>query len=80
MENARKPQEHAESFDPAEATAIEIARKNGKVTKKELMEEAGIGKTKATDTLKALADRGVLKWVGTSTNDPRQGYRPIDVS
>ncbi len=41
------------------------------------MEEAGVGKTKATEILKVLADKGALEWVGTSTNDPRQYYRPI---
>lgn len=36
---------------------MKIARKNGRVTKRELMAEADVGKTKATETLKTLADR-----------------------
>ena len=67
-------------FDPAEAAAMEIAHKNGRVTKRELMAEAGIGKTKATETLKTLASKGMLEWVGASTNDPRQYYRPIGIN
>ena len=56
---------------------MKIARKNGRVTKRELIAEADVGKTKATETLKALASEGVLEWVGTSTNDPHQYYRPV---
>lgn len=78
-ESAKKAQELEGPFDLAEATAMRIARKNGRVTKRELMEEAGVGKMKATETLKMLADRGALEWVGTSTNDPRQYYRPVGI-
>ena len=56
---------------------MRIARKSGKVTKRGLMAEAGAGKMKATETLKALASKGVLKWVGASMNDPHQYYRPV---
>lgn len=56
---------------------MKIARKNGRVTKRELMAEAGVGKTRATETLKTLASKGVLEWVGASTNDPRKYYRPV---
>lgn len=30
--------------------------------------------TKATKTLKQLAEKGVLAWVGRGTNDPYQYY------
>lgn len=56
---------------------MKIARKNGRVKKRELMAEAGVGKMKATETLKTLASKGVLDWVGASTNDPRQYCRPV---
>lgn len=56
---------------------MKIARKSGRVTKRELMAEAGVGKAKATETLKALASKGVLEWAGASTNDPHQHYRPV---
>lgn len=59
---------------------MKIAHKNGRVTKKALMERAGVGKTKATETLKTLASKGVLEWVGASTNDPRQHYRPVGIN
>ncbi len=78
-ESAKKAQELEGPFDLAEATAMRIARKNGRVTKRQLMEEADVGKMKATETLKMLADRGALEWVGTSTNDPRQYYRPVGI-
>ncbi len=45
------------------------------MTKKGLMEQAGVGRTKATETLKQLADKGTLAWVGNGTNDPYQCYR-----
>lgn len=59
---------------------MKIARKNGRVTKRELMAEADVGKTKETETLKTLASKGALEWVGASTNDPRQYYRPVGIN
>ena len=60
---------------------MEIARKNGRVTpKRELMADAGTGKAKATETLKTLANKGVLEWVGASTNDPHQYHRPVGIN
>ena len=79
-ESPKKPQMPERPFDPAEAAAMEIARKNGRVTKRELRAEAGIGKTKATETPKTLASKGMLEWVGASTNDPCQYYRPIGIN
>lgn len=67
------------SFDPTEAAAMEIARKNSKVTKRELMEKAYVGKTKAAGTLKKLAGKGALVWVGRNARDPCQYYRLPDV-
>ena len=48
--------------------------------KRELMAEADVGKMKATETLKTLVSKGVLEWVGASTNDPRQYYRPVGIN
>lgn len=45
---------------------MKIARKNGRVTKRELVAEADVGKTKATETLKALASKGMLEWNGSA--------------
>lgn len=59
---------------------MKIARKNGRVTKRELMAEADVGKTNATETLKTLASKGVLEWVSASTNDLRQYYRPAGIN
>lgn len=67
-------------FDPAEAAAMEIARKNGRVTKRELMAEASVGKMKATEALKTLDSKGMLERVGASTNGPRQYYLPIGIN
>lgn len=39
------------------------------------MEQAGVGKMKATETLKRLAECGLLEWVGSNPHDPRQYYR-----
>ena len=76
-ESTGRPRELAESFNPTEAIAMKIARKNGRVTKRELVAETNVGKMKATETLKTLASKGVLEWVGASTNDPHQYYRPV---
>lgn len=59
---------------------MKIARKSGRVTKRELMAEADVGKMKATKTLKALASKGILEWLGASTNDPHQYYRPVGIN
>lgn len=64
-----------EATDEAEKVAVRIARDSGRVTKKALMEQAGVGRTKATKTLKQLAEKGVLAWVGRGTNDLYQHYR-----
>ena len=61
-----------------EQVAVEMARENGRVTARELADGAGVGRTKAKDTLKALAEGGVLVWVGKSVRDPRQYYRLPD--
>lgn len=63
-----------ENLDEAEKVAVRIARDEGRVTKKGLMEQAGVGRTKATETLKRLADKGILAWVGKGTNNPYQYY------
>ena len=39
------------------------------------MEQASVGRTKATKTLKQLAEKSVLAWIGKGTNDPYQCYR-----
>lgn len=59
---------------------MKIARKNGRVTKRELMTEADVGKMKATETPKTLASKGALEWVGASTNDPHQYYRLVGIN
>lgn len=69
-----------EPWQHAVGRGMKIARKNGRVTKRELMAEADVGKTKATETLKTLASKGALEWVGASTNDLRQYYRPAGIN
>ena len=64
-----------ESLDGAEKIAVQIARDSGRVTKETLMERAGVGKMKATETLKRIAEIGLLEWIGSSPHDPKQYYR-----
>lgn len=78
VRSTKESQGIEEALDQAEASALAIARNNGRVTKKELMEEIGIGRTKATRTLKKLAEQGLLVWVGKNTNDPHQYYNIPD--
>lgn len=63
------------SLDGAEKIAVQIARDSGRVTKKTLMERTGVGKMKATETLKRLAEIGLLEWIGSSPHDPKHYYR-----
>lgn len=64
-----------EILSETEKVAMQIAHDSGRVAKKELMEQTGVGKVKATETLKRLAERGLLEWVGSNQHDPRQYYR-----
>ena len=59
-----------EILDEAERIAITFATERGRVTRRELSETAGIGKMKAVQTLKTLASKGALIWMGKSQNDP----------
>ena len=63
-----------EILDEAERIAITLATERGRVTRRELSETAGIGKMKAVQTLKTLASKGALIWMGKSQNDPHQYY------
>lgn len=64
-----------EKLSETEKVAMQIAHDSGRVAKKELMEQTGVGKMKATETLKRLAKKGLLEWVGSNQHDPRQYYR-----
>lgn len=66
------------AFTETELVAIDIARENGRVTAKALADAAAVGRTKASETLKALAESGNLIWVGKSVRDPHQYYRLPD--
>lgn len=59
-----------EILDEAERIAITFATERGRATRRELSETAGIGKMKAVQTLKTLASKGALIWMGKSQNDP----------
>ena len=63
-----------EILDEAERIAITLGTERGRVTRRELSETAGIGKMKAVQTLKTLASKGALIWMGKSQNDPHQYY------
>ena len=64
-----------EKLRETEKVAMQIAHDSGCVARKELMEQTGIGRVKATETLKRLAEKGLLEWVGSNQHDPRQYYR-----
>lgn len=68
-------QDFFDAFNKAEKVALQIAHDSGRVTRKALMGQAGIGRTKASDTLKRLAETGALTWVGKDKYDPYQYYR-----
>ena len=40
---------------------MQIAHDSGRMAKKELMEQTGVGKMKATETLKRLTEKGLLE-------------------
>ena len=58
-----------EILDEAERIAITLATERGR-TRRKLSETAGIGKMKAVQTLKTLASKSALIWMGKSQNDP----------
>lgn len=62
-----------EILDEAERIAITLATERGR-TRRKLSETAGIGKMKAVQTLKTLASKSALIWMGKSQNDPHQYY------
>ena len=47
-----------EKLSETEKVAIQIAHDSGRVARKELMEQTGVGRMKATETLKRLAKKG----------------------
>lgn len=59
----------------SEQTAVNIASREGKVTWRNLSDSAHIGRDTARSTLRNLAEKGILEWVGKSQNDPHQHYR-----
>ena len=61
-------------FSPNEAAALDVARRCGKVTTKDLTEATGLTRQAASALLKRLAEGGALVWHGASRNDPRQYY------
>lgn len=63
-----------DSMSKNERTAMELARKGGSVTTRELAETAGISKQTASTVLKSLAASGHLRWHGKSQRDPSQYY------
>lgn len=66
------------AFAETELVAIDIARENERVTAKGPADAAAVGRTKASETLKTLAERGNLIWVGKSVRDPHQCFRLPD--
>lgn len=57
-----------------EVAAVRIASERGRVTTKELAADRGVTTRTASSVLKRLASKGLLRWTGTSTKDPRQYY------
>lgn len=58
-----------------ERAAMTIAAAQGKITTSDLARESNVGRKTASKTLKDLAGRGLLEWVGKSPKDPHQFYR-----
>lgn len=66
-----------EKLSETEKVTMQIAHDSDRVARKELMEQTGVGKMKAAETLKRLAEKGPLEWVGSNQHDPRQYYRAV---
>ena len=58
-----------------ERAAMAIAAAQGKITTSDLARESNVGRKTASKTLKDLAGRGLLEWVGKRPKDPHQFYR-----
>ncbi len=63
------------NLDEREKIAVKLAAENGKVTRKDLEQTAGISHTTARKTLKGLVDKQILQWVGSHEKDAHQYYR-----
>lgn len=57
-----------------ERAALAVAERDGKVTTRALVAEAGVSRPTAIAALKSLAAAGELAWRGKSSNDPSQHY------
>lgn len=62
------------SLGEYELIAVQAAYARGRVSTKELAKLIGRSAKSASSTLKALGDKGLLIWHGTSKNDPVQYY------
>lgn len=58
-----------------ERRAMELAATNGNVTTRALADDAQVTKRTASTTLRRLAKRGLLEWIGKGPSDPGQFYR-----
>lgn len=70
-ENAREKQ--TRPLDTNQV-ALEIAQSSGKVDVHTLAKETNTGRATASKVLNQLAQKGQLKWCGSSKNDPKQHY------
>ncbi|MEM5621496.1 MarR family transcriptional regulator [Bacillus thuringiensis] len=61
----------------AEKTALEIIYNKGKVKTMELAESLNITRQPAKKVLDSLVDKGFLRRVSTSVNDPNQYYEML---
>lgn len=57
-----------------ELVAVQAAYARGRITPRELSEHIGRSQRSASRVLKGLTEQGVMKWHGTSSNDPMQFY------
>lgn len=58
-----------------ERRAMELAATNGNLTTRALADDVQVAKRTASTTLRKLAERGLLEWVGKGPSDPNQFYR-----
>lgn len=71
---SRIPAESLEGLGEYELAAVRFAFARGRVTARGLAELTGRSQRSASRTLKALAEKGILNWHGSATNDPAQYY------
>lgn len=66
-----------EDLNDSQKTSLEIVYNKGKIRTMELADKLGVTRQPAKRILESLVEKGFLRLVSTSANDPNQYYEMI---